>query len=761
VTDLAALLSSAASADSLLDQMLDAHEEKRPDVAEAIRLCAVPRRFDASILDLLRGKEEGSDELIERLRRLTFVTVRPNGDHVYQDSVRQLLLDRWRDKHPDVLLELHERLSAHYRDRHRGAERLETDLMYTRPLLYAADPTRCATVAAAIASRLVAPMVEALYHDTCRSFQAGYERFRGWFEYYEHEGRLSICQALLEAELQFLEAPPVTPGGGDGIARWMRYWNARLLRRQGRRSAAEKALRALLAECEGDVRLHAWVLSDLGAALEESYDVHGAKTAYLEEIAVSETSGEDRFNLPVPYCRLARLQWLLGDLDAARKHYAKAIAIADETANLRLAVSARLDLSGVQLDAGDLESGRDTGLEAFRRVRLEEPTNRPLALRVAERFLTVFARRSAPLLESVAHEGRALAEGSEDPAALREFRALHAEMQLAGGDAPGARDTFAELSRDSAEAANAETRADLALQAAAVAEDLGDLDEALAIYTRLIETADGGPSSRWRTASALSRRGALQTMRGAFDMAEDDLRAAADAWTGLGHERYAGLAVLDLAGLRLRQGRFHDVQQLIDQASEFDDPETSAKRLEVLGDLHRAGGRWEAAGDAYADAAAVNAALCRHRSRARVLGRGAEVAGALSHWQTATSRLKDATGALSLLGDLSSGAHPDGAQANLDGARGIICLVTGGEHRHKSLARARDHFTAAGRHPRGTPWHRLNAAYAHALLEEWDDAATQLERAIASAPEWLRSPVLDRDLADFRARRQVLSRAGG
>lgn len=760
MTDLTSLLTAAATApshvDALLEHMLKALEAKRPAVAEAVRLCAVPRRFDADVVGVLTGKPEDCEELLDRLRRLTFVTRRANGDHVYQDSVRQLLLDRWRSQEPDRLDALHASLTRYYAEQHDRAVELERDLLYARPVLQAADPARSATVTSVVERRLIAPMTEGLYHAASRSATSGYAQFAAWFERYEHEGRFSICQALLEAERQFLGERSLHPGGEDEVERWMSYWLGRLMRRQGRRATAEQQLRAVLADSEADLRLRIWTLSELGAVLEERYDIHGALAAYTEEVELSERSSEDRFNLAVPYCRLARLKWLLGDLDAARDHYGKAIGIADEVGNVRLAILARLDHSGVELDAGDFPAGRDAALEALRRARLERTTDRPTALRVAERFLTVFARRSAALLEAVAHEGCALAGGSENPDQLRDFRALHAEMQLAAGDAHRARESLEDLCENADSTADAASMADLALQAAAVAEDLGELDDALRRYSELIATHGDDPASAWRTASALSRRGALQMMRGEFAAAEEDLNAAVRAWAGLGHERYAGLASLDIAAVRLRQGRFDDVQAIIDEARRFDDPETSAKRLEVLGDLHRAGGRWAQADDAYADAAAVNAALCRHRSQARLLGRGAEVAGALSQWQTAADRLADATDALQLLGRLTEGVSPDSAQPNLDGARGILCLV-GGEDRRR-LMRARDHFTAAGRHAHGTAWHLLNAAYAHALLEEWDDAAAQLEHVFAAAPDWLRSPVLERDLTEFRDR---ASRARG
>jgi tetratricopeptide (TPR) repeat protein len=103
-----------------LAQIIDKIGTEKPDLAEAIRLCAIPHWFNKEILALLRGEGSKPSELTEtlldelRLKRLAFVR---SGNLVLHDNVRKLLLNRWRKENPEHSKRLSGMAAAYYEDK--------------------------------------------------------------------------------------------------------------------------------------------------------------------------------------------------------------------------------------------------------------------------------------------------------------------------------------------------------------------------------------------------------------------------------------------------------------------------------------------------------------------------------------------------------------------------------------------------------------------------------------------------------------------
>ncbi|HET6891751.1 MAG TPA: hypothetical protein VFH31_11665, partial [Pyrinomonadaceae bacterium] len=103
-----------------LGQIIDRIGSKNPDLAEAIRLCAIPHWFNKEILAWLRGEEGTSLEQTEtildelKLKMLAFV----RSEHLFlHDNVRNLLLHRWRKEKPEDFRALNGIVAAYYEDK--------------------------------------------------------------------------------------------------------------------------------------------------------------------------------------------------------------------------------------------------------------------------------------------------------------------------------------------------------------------------------------------------------------------------------------------------------------------------------------------------------------------------------------------------------------------------------------------------------------------------------------------------------------------
>ena len=68
-----------------------------PEVADAMRICALPAWFDVKVLAFLLEKEaEDVQPLIEAIAEFSFVMPRKDGGYVYHEATRERLLAWWR-----------------------------------------------------------------------------------------------------------------------------------------------------------------------------------------------------------------------------------------------------------------------------------------------------------------------------------------------------------------------------------------------------------------------------------------------------------------------------------------------------------------------------------------------------------------------------------------------------------------------------------------------------------------------------------------
>jgi tetratricopeptide (TPR) repeat protein len=105
-----------------LGLIIDKIGSEQPDLAEAIRQCAIPHWFNKEILARLRGEEgkpsERTKTILDELKLKKVASVRRLDDQSYilHGNVRSLMLSRWRNQDAERFRESNEKTRAYYAD---------------------------------------------------------------------------------------------------------------------------------------------------------------------------------------------------------------------------------------------------------------------------------------------------------------------------------------------------------------------------------------------------------------------------------------------------------------------------------------------------------------------------------------------------------------------------------------------------------------------------------------------------------------------
>lgn len=741
-----------------------------PELADAIRYCAIPRRLDARIVGVLRGSddEEANRRILRSLLGTGFLQPRKDGGHVYHDNVRDALIDEWRgEEMRDRFRELNDRLASFYDDEREAVLLMDRAWNQAADVVKLASEDRFVQLSGRIEGLALGPMIEALYHRSLASPETAFASLQDDLQRYEDRGRFAFCEALLDAASDNLRRQAM---GADleVYERWFGYWRARLAKAAGRYAEAEDALRQLLRDVEAespvalaapDPKLRLWVLDLLAGVLTEGHRYPEALRLYRQVLKLKESTGTDRWNLPVAYYNVAELYRKLRDYDRAETHFRAAIASAERVGHAPMGVSSRLGLAGMLSEAGDSAQAWELALDATIRARTTGLLGHPEVQREVAQAILGIGHASAPwLIDTVRAEFRGLLGALGSTLLLLSLESTYVEHLRRAGQLDRAAAALSDL-WELAQIASSHRRAEIALLGGRLAQDRGSLDAAHDQYSEALKLARVKPRSDLLEVRALMSRARLAAIRGQWAAARTGLRDCAARAAAQGQPAIAADARLELASLNQRRGRLERAAELagrVNVALEGSRSDQAARCHRVRGDIYRSAGRFAEAAEHYRRAVDGYLAFERHDEAALALSASATVSARLGRWKEAAERNAEAT---QLAGQLAAVADYRPSQEALDAdaanAAGLGHLFTSGGTVEGEIRVARDWFlSAVQRLPERasqTAWYRLNLAFAHRLLHEQREAVEALQSVLAAQEGWTRSPALYRLFAEWGA----------
>lgn len=737
-------------------KFLIAHaSEKDPVLGEVIRVCAIPRRFNAEIIGALRqapDDRETNEVLFSKIVSFSFARKRSDGAYKYNDATRDALLGEWRSPEKrEQFDQLNQHLVDFYKAEHEKIVRLEPDLESVAAVLHKASTARHVQVTSIFQSRLVAPFLEALYHKSLISAEACYKYFERLYQDHEARGQLIVCESLLTGTRDCLERLPADSGKEPWL-KWLQYWKARLKREFREEGRAAEILNDLLPQTEDDTRLKLWVLGDLGAIYYQQSKLREAGEKYKQVIELASTSGEDPYNLPLWYYRLAQLHAALDEFDDSEENYRKAIAFASD--NVSMEIAAQVDLAGVLYTRGNWEEALNTAIATVHLARTKLPGDKRAYRVVLEQLMNLLARRHPELLDTIFQESKALIDTADPLPALGASRQYLTLLRQSGQLARA--DEQLELVKAAAEPQhNQLLNIELKLEKGILLEEHGQLHEAIAVYDQLLIDAATHESAAWYGAAAVTNRGMLRAQIGLCDDAVADLTEAGKKWRDMSHDSLEGFTHTSLATVQRRQGRLSEAQHSLDRAFAI----VGNTQSTYLNDLYEEQAEMFKAQGRRAEARLqFEKALDRYRRRdffkqaAKTLAQLTMIASDEGDWARAAQCANESTEFWELLASINAYRPTEAAKrADKENAECAQAFFVHGDNRLKLIDQARESLLTACQEVPENFWYRLNLAYAFAELQQWSEAAETIRRTLTDVPPWLRVRMLYERLADYQA----------
>jgi tetratricopeptide (TPR) repeat protein len=263
MTELTDRITPEMSEEEVLGVILDEIMERaEPDVAEAIRFCAIPHWFNEEIIAWLRGEglkpSQRSHEILAALTELTFVGPYHEQGWAYHENVRDLLLHRWRERDGEEFRELSGQAVRYF------GQKAET----------ATDEERDAWER------------EQMYHLLVADEEQGHELFQSMFDEAIKFYRLSTCELLLQLAGAFREHL------SEEHQQWLRYNEGELAYQSAQWDKALEFFEALLEEELVD-KLKGEVLSDAGLVYKATGEWERAIEYYERSLGIMEKVGDE------------------------------------------------------------------------------------------------------------------------------------------------------------------------------------------------------------------------------------------------------------------------------------------------------------------------------------------------------------------------------------------------------------------------------------------------------------------------------------
>jgi tetratricopeptide (TPR) repeat protein len=290
-----------------------------PDVAEAIRFCAIPHWFNEEIIAWLRGEglkpTRRSREILAALTELPFVGSYQERGWAYHENVRDLLLRRWREGDDEEFKKLSGWAAGYFA--HKVDEK---EALLAR--LFAAGRRVLGKVETPTEYEREEYQREWMYHLLAADPGQGFKLFRRMFRRAYRFYHLNTCALLLQwagEQRGHLSADDLL---------WLRF-------HQGQLAQASAQCPEVLMKFEGLrkeemlLSLEGTVANDLGLLYQAKGEWERAIAYYERGLALKEKLG-DEYGMAPTFHNLGLVYQYKGDLDKAIEYHERSLAIVEK-----------------------------------------------------------------------------------------------------------------------------------------------------------------------------------------------------------------------------------------------------------------------------------------------------------------------------------------------------------------------------------------------------------------------------------------------
>ena len=305
MTELTERITPEMSEEEVLGAILDEIMARaEPDMAEAIRFCAIPHWFNEEIIAWLRGEglkpSRRSREILTTLIELTFVGPYHERRWAYHENVRDLLLRRWREEDGEEFKELSGRAAGYFEQKAEAATDEERD-EWER---------------------------EHMYHLLAVAPEQGFDLFGSMFNRARNFYQLSTCALLL----QLAEEQEVHLSTDDRL--WLRFHQGQLAHISGQWPEALRIFKELWRE-ELPPSLEGTLANDLGLLYHDKGEWDRAIEYYERSLAIKDEMGAER-GMAATFSNLGNVYQDKREWDRAIEHYERSLEIMERVGDALL-----------------------------------------------------------------------------------------------------------------------------------------------------------------------------------------------------------------------------------------------------------------------------------------------------------------------------------------------------------------------------------------------------------------------------------------
>jgi len=517
----------------LLDEIMARAE---PDVAEAIRFCAIPHWFNEEIIAWLRGEglkpSQRSREILAALTELTFVGPYYERGWAYHENVRDLLLRRWRERDGEEFKELSGQAADYFEQKLVGEKTLLSRL-------FAAVQRVLGREEALTGDERGEYERELMYHLLAADPEQGFDLFGSVFRRARVFYQLSTCALLL----QLAEEQEAHLSAEDRL--WLRFHQGQLAYASAQWPEALRIFEGLWKE-ELSPSLESALANDLGLLYKDKGECDQAIEYYGRSLAIDERVG-DEYGMAPTFNNLGLVCHDIGEWERAVEYYKRSLAILEKVSDKHGMAAIFNNLGLVYHDSGEW----DRAIEYYER-----------SLAILEKVGDEYGM--APIFNSL---GLVYKDRSEWDRAIEYYERSLAITEKVG-DERGMAITFSNLG--------------------SVYQKKVEWDRAIEYYERSLAILKK-VGDEHGMATTLSNLGAVYQGKGEWDRAREYYERSMEITENIGDERIIASQCHNIARHYQAQGRLEEAVSLFEKSLEvFERFGDKPKADHVRGNLEKA-----------------------------------------------------------------------------------------------------------------------------------------------------------------------------